>query len=244
MSSTSLRTSVASAVKRLLGDRRVGQLDFWRFPGRGSAWGGPFNGQQSRQRLFQEIIGAVKPAFIVETGTYLGTTTEFMSVLGLPTYTIENNERNYGFCLARFRRKSNIFLRLGDSREILHSLLDGELEEARGSRLFFYLDAHWNEDLPLAEELGVIFSRCPSATVMIDDFEIPGDPGYAFDDYGSGKVLNADYIRPIVGPLGLSVFYPSTPSSEETGARRGCVVLCADPVQCASLGSLRLLRLG
>jgi hypothetical protein len=52
------------------------------------------------------------------------------------------------------------------------------LERLRDSPLFFYLDAHWNEDLPLAEEIDLIFSRSPCAVVMIDDFEVPGDPGF------------------------------------------------------------------
>jgi hypothetical protein len=56
--------------------------------------------------------------------------------------------------------------------------------------LFFYFDAYSNEDLPLAEEIDIIFGRSPHAVVMIDDFEVTDDPGFAYDDYGPGKALN------------------------------------------------------
>src|SRR5216683_8159337 len=33
-------------------------------------------------------------------------------------------------------------------------------------------------DLPLAEEIDIVFSRCPLAVVMVDDFQVPSDAGY------------------------------------------------------------------
>ena len=75
---------------------------------------------------------------------------------------------------------------------------NGALNGLSGLTVFFYLDAHWNDDLPLADEIDIIFSRCPWAVVMIDDFEVPSDPGYQFDDYGPGKALVLGYIRPAV----------------------------------------------
>ena len=59
--------------------------------------------------------------------------------------------------------------------------------------LFFYLDAHWNEDLPLAEELDTIFCRSSNPVVMIEDFQVPDDPDYGYDDYGPRKSLNPEY---------------------------------------------------
>jgi hypothetical protein len=64
---------------------------------------------------------------------------------------------------------------------------------------------------------------------VIDDFEVPGDPGYGFDDYGPGRCLTAA-ILPEEVMAGRSALYPSVPSAEETGARRGCVVIVDDDV--------------
>lgn len=178
----------------------------------------------------------------METGTYLGTTTEFLAAAGCPVFSIEGQARNHGFARARLRRHGNVTLRLGDSREQLARLFDGPLAALLREPLFFYLDAHWNEDLPLAEELDMVFPRCQKAVIMVDDFQVPADSGYGYDDYGPGKRLAAAYIAPAVARHGLTVFYPSTPSAEETGVRRGCVVLCVKGEYADRIAASPLLR--
>ena len=65
--------------------------------------------------------------------------------------------------------------------------------------------------------------------------------GYEYDDYGPEKRWVAGYIAPAVSAHRLQVFYPSTPSANESGARRGCVVLANHPDLVATLSSLPLL---
>jgi hypothetical protein len=230
---------------RLLRNQMLGTIQYIWFRDRGVTWGGggPFNGQIARQALFREIIAKTLAQAIVETGTYLGTTTEFMSQTGLPVFTIESHPRYYGFARARFWRRRNINLIQGDSRTALRRLFDGPLKRLAGLTVFFYLDAHWNDDLPLADEIDLVFSRCPRAVIMIDDFEVPSDPGYEFDDYGPGKALVSGYIRPAILVHQLRTFYPSVPSAAESGARRGCVVLAREGCLRLALGSIPLLRL-
>lgn len=125
-------------------------------------------------------------------------TTEFLArTSGLPVYTV-------------------------DSRTALRQWLG-----ARASRdvLLAYLDAHWRDDLPARDEVQIIFERCPRSVVVIDDFEVPDDPGYAFDDYGPGKVLNLQYLEKEIVRFALQCFFPACPSSLETGARRGRIAL-------------------
>src|SRR5436190_4416368 len=43
-----------------------------------ACWGGAFNGQEGRRALFVDLIERLKPAAIVETGTFRGSTTEWM----------------------------------------------------------------------------------------------------------------------------------------------------------------------
>lgn len=226
----------------LICGRLAGYLDYHRFPERKHAWGGPFNGQKSRAALFRAIMEDLSPLAIAETGTYLGTTTDFLAETGLPVYSVEGDPRAYGFAKARLRKRRNVTLLRGDSRVALAKLLDEQLRSITDFTLFFYLDAHWNADLPLAGELNIVFGRCPRAVVMVDDFEVPGDPGYGYDDYGPGKKLTQDYIAPVVAMYGLGAFYPATPATEESGERRGCIVLACDGVHGTALSSLRLLR--
>ena len=234
--------SPKSLVRMLLGETICGELDFIRFPELGRAWGGSFNGQKGRQALFRDLIERLDPAAIVETGTYFGTTTELFAKIGVPVFTIENNARNYGFARARLRRHRNVTLRYGDSPAQLRSLFDGPLGSLGERSLYCYLDAHWNDDLPLLEELEIIFGRCQNAVVMIDDFQVPDDPGYVYDDYGVGKVLNAEYIAPVVDTQGLMVFYPAAPSDEETGEKAGSAILCKQAVHVEKLLASPFLR--
>lgn len=222
---------------------------------RGAGWG-PFNGQTARQALFVDILAKIQPNAIVETGTFLGTTTELMSQAGLPVFSIELHPRNYGFARARFWRKRNVKLLCDDSRTGLRKLFDGPLGPLSGLIVFFYLDAHWNDDLPLADEVDIIFDQCPRAVVMIDDFEVPSDPGYGFDDYGPGKALVSGYITPAISAHHLQAFYPATPSAEDYPStpvaaaglavpgrlRRGCVVLAKKACHGQVLTSIPLLR--
>jgi predicted O-methyltransferase YrrM len=227
--------------RHLLHHQTIGMINYIMFSCRGAAWGGPFNGQLVRQALFRDIIVNIRPHAIVETGTYLGTTTNFLADTGLPIYSVEADPRNYGFARARFWRRRNVTLLQGDSRETLQKLIGGPLRALASSSLFFYLDAHWNDDLPLAEELELVFSRCSAAVVMIDDFQVPFDEGYGYDDYGPGKALVPRYIASAVSVHELRAFYPSTSSADESGARRGCVVLARHSTLISALSSLPLL---
>ena len=76
---------------------------------------------------------------------------------------------------------------------------------------------------------------------MIDDFQVSDDAGYGFDDYGANGRLTLDYLAPLAD-RGFAVFYPSIPSSEESGMKRGSVVLGLGPRAIESLGALRSLR--
>jgi hypothetical protein len=235
--------------------KTIGMMDYIRSPDLRAGWG-PFNGQTARQALFVQIVAATRPHAIVETGTFLGVTTELMSQTGLPVYSIEVDPRNYGFARARLCRKRNVTLIQGDSRMGLRKLFDAALRPLSGLTVFFYLDAHWNEDLPLAEEIDIIFNRCPLAVVMIDDFEVPSDAGYGFDDYGPGKSLVSSYIRPAKSAHQLQAFYPSIPSAadfpstllasagltESGRLRRGCVVLVKEACHGPVLAAMSLLR--
>jgi hypothetical protein len=235
----------------------MGMIDYLRSPRLGAEWG-PFNGQTARQALLVDLVAKTRPHAIVETGTSLGATTELMSLTGLPVFSIELYPRHYGFARLRLLGKRNIKLLYGDSRTGLSKLLDGPLQALADRTVFFYLDAHGHvyEDLPLAEEIDIVLSRCLSAVIMIDDFEVPWDTGYGYDDYGPGNALVWDYIKPAIAAHQLRAYYPSTPSALDYPStpmaaaglavpgrlRRGCVVLAKENCHQAALTSMALLR--
>lgn len=228
-------------VKRLLGEWLLGVLDYYRFPQWRASWGGALNGQYHRRRIVQALIQELPLDAVVETGTYRGTTTAyFASLTYLPIYTVEHNKRAQGFDYAALRRFRNVRRYGGDSREFLRRLsAEPVLYE---KTIFFYLDAHWDDDLPLSEELPIIFGTWRRAIVMIDDFQVPDDPGYGYDNYGASKALDFTYIQPIVERFGLRTFYPALSSAAETGKKRGSVILVRDPAIIHALRAMHEVR--
>lgn len=215
-------------IGKILGEKLLGAVDYYRFPELRKSWDGPFNGQTFRQQIFRDLIDTIGFSAIVETGTFRGTTTEYLQKSsGLPVHTAELHPRFYGYVRRRFLANPNVITYHKDSRSFLRRLLQDPI--FRQKKVFYYLDAHWGEDLPLLEELQIIFENCAQAVVMIDDFEVPFDGGYAYDNYGDGKSLCFEYLAPLNAKYKLAAFFPSQRADLETGRKRGCVVLAVEP---------------
>lgn len=187
-----------------------------------------------------ELCQRVQFAAVVETGTYRGTTAAYLHrVTGLPLHSFEAKPRHYGFARARLRSLTEVCLHRGDSRAGLERL--GARGALRPGPVLFYLDAHGLADLPLAAEIEIAFDHWREAVVMIDDFAVPGDPGYGFDDYGDGQALTLRYLDDHdLRPEG--VWFPRCTAAAETGARRGCVVLARAPQLIRRIDAVAALR--
>jgi hypothetical protein len=209
-------------LRRMIGERATGALEYFLRPSMRGSFGGPFNGQRHRREIYDEIRARLRLEAIVETGTFRGTTTRILATSGVPVYTVEMHPRFHAYCGVRFWWEgwSNVRLYRSDSRTFLRRLVADPAVPKLD--VFFYLDAHWDDDLPLREELEIIFGNWKRTVVMIDDFEVP-DSRYKFDDYGPGKALNLAYLQPVLSAHGPAVFFPSENASSE--ADRGCVVL-------------------
>lgn len=213
----------------------AGRIDFSRNHLR-EGWGGPFNGQRHRQDIVRGLYRAIDFATTVETGSFRGESTEFMAALsGRPVLSVESSPRFLAFAQRRCAPYPNAEFFLSDSR----SFLAARLPQLSGPT-FFYLDAHWYADLPLADEVTAIAASGIPAVIMIDDFEVPGDSGYSFDDYGPGARLTRELLDGC-GVDDWSWFYPQATSAEESGLRRGSVVL-ASPALADEVASVAGLR--
>lgn len=184
----------------------------------------PFNGQVEREKLMRDLIARYEPERIVETGTYFGDTADWFAAFGLPVVSAEIAPYRASFAKSRLADRPKVHVFNSASIEMLTKLAS---EPTVGLRTLFYLDAHWEEVLPLRDEVELVIADFPNFVIVIDDFQVPDDPGYGFDDYGPGKRLTLDYIRPVLTSE-TAIFFPSTPSGLETGASRGSVVIAGD----------------
>jgi len=226
-----LMSLVPASVKGSLRHARGLHSDFYPF-------GFAMNGQTARLEAVREIFYRCGIRSIIETGTFRGTTTEWLAGFGVSVMTIESHAPTFEFAIRRLRRFENVSVRLGSSSDILREYLPSV---GRATPTMIYLDAHWEGHLPLAEELAAICRCLDRFVIIVDDFEVPADPGYSFDDYGPGNALTADYLESSAG-RSLARFYPSVPSKEETGNRRGWIVLTGDATFIETLSTITLLR--
>jgi hypothetical protein len=63
-------------------------------------------------------------------------------------------------------------------------------------------------NLPLAEELEVVFNWDSDAIVIIDDFQVSNDPGYRYDDYGARQGTDDGFSRAGMSIFELEQLYP------------------------------------
>jgi predicted O-methyltransferase YrrM len=180
-------------------------------------FGEPFNGQATRRRTVDLLVREFSPRTLIETGTFLGFTTRCLADYGAPTYTVEVSPRFRYAARFALRDLDNVTMIWGDSAAGVRHLA----ERTEVTRPLAYLDAHWEEDVPLNAELECLFSSWEDVLVVIDDFSVPGKPGYGYDIY-EGVPLSLDELSV---PEGVTVAFPAAPAAEETGSRRGTVFL-------------------
>lgn len=232
--------SVASAILNIVPPRTAGWIRYVR--GRHQDYypfGFAMNSQTARLEATRQIIHRCGIRQIVETGTYRGTTTEWFSGFGLPVQTVESDPKAYAFAKLRLARLPNVHIALGNSVDVLKRLT-AELDTTLPT--LFYLDAHWFNYLPLHDELQLILQAFTAPVVLIDDFQVPGEEGYGYDNYGPGMALTPEYLAQCQ-TASTTVFYPSTPAKEETGCRRGCAVVTCNSDLASRMAQMSLLRL-
>ena len=177
------------------------------------------NGQLHRRAAFEAIIMATNPEEIIETGTYRGATTAFLSQrFGLPVYSVEHNRYLCLYSRLRLLPHWRAHVRHGDSSALLRA------RQKLGARAaFFYLDAHWGDDLPLRQEVTFILRHWREATICIDDFKVEDDLGYRFDRY-RGSALTLEYLD-LPDDAPVDIYWPAVRSGDETGLKRGGVFI-------------------
>ena len=127
----------------------------------------------------------------VETGTFMGNTTVFLSILFDDVYTIEIVEKTYTETASNLKDFSNVQCFLGSSDAVLVNLLP----KLEGQRTLFYLDAHWEDHWPLRQELVEISkTHHDNCVIVIDDFKVPGREDIPYDKYKQ-KECSVEYIK-------------------------------------------------
>ncbi|MBI3589579.1 MAG: hypothetical protein HY093_04190 [Candidatus Liptonbacteria bacterium] len=190
-------------------------------------YGEPFHGDKKWQALV-EVFKNLPLTSCVETGTFLGDTTLYLSKIfpALSIYTIELSREYYRESARRFLSSKNIVLLKDSSPKALHKLIQ---TSCLGNFPLVFLDAHWYDYWPILDELNELQSL-PRAVIMIDDFEVPGKPWFEYDIYYEGKkILKNDlsFIEPTLNDNYHILFpaYPPSAAGSTSPLLRGYIVL-------------------
>jgi hypothetical protein len=202
---------------------------------------GPLNGQTIRASILVELHQLMRFDVFIETGSYLGTTTEMLAGFEMPVYSCESIDVNYYRAATRLAHRANINLFAMDSRKFLQHYFSRYSSQFRMP--FFYLDAHWYGDLPLPEEISLIGQNLDDFVIMVDDFNHPYFP-YSFDRYPNGNELTLEFVVPRLGSADkLAFLFPLHPEYLESGYKRGTLVIApthlADKILAAGVPLMR-----
>ena len=153
--------------------------------------------QLVKQNVFLKY--GIKDAIWVETGTYLGTTTKYLSSLFPHVYSIEPEPKLFASACKRFEGQ-NVTLFKDVSENVFQTLLP----KLKGN-VNFWLDGHYSagftfkgaKDCPVESELAAIeknFSNFDELTILIDDVRSFLSTAENYSDYPSIDYL-VDWAR-------------------------------------------------
>jgi predicted O-methyltransferase YrrM len=163
-----------------------------------------FNNDSVVSDTVVQLIRDLKIDCIIETGTFRGTTTAFLSETfpTLDIYTIEVDFKMFIQAEANLKPYKNIKLLAGSSEKVLEALLP----QLKDKRILFYLDAHWEEYWPLLDEFEAIRKNAKdNCCIVIDDFKVPFRQ-FQHDNY-KDQPLDVDYIWQKMNEVYTTPFY-------------------------------------
>jgi hypothetical protein len=166
--------------------------------------GAPFNQDSVVSDTVVKLIKDLEIDCIIETGTFKGTTTAFLSKTfpNIDIYTIEVDSKNIVEANENLKSHTNISLMYGSSEVVLERLLPNLKEK----RILFYLDAHWEEYWPLLDEFEAIRkTHKDNCCIVIDDFKVPYRQ-FQYDMYHE-QPLDLDYIQEKMNEVYTTPFY-------------------------------------
>ena len=216
---------------------------------------GPFNDDIVLQEAVCTLIREYHVRFAVETGTYKhGHTAAFLAGLVERVHTVEVNKEYYDASGENLKACPNVVRHLGRSQVKLGRIIR-ELQAAQslswtpGTRsdipfqeavqpvtpILYFLDAHWQAENPLLQELDIIAEFDPQPLIMIHDMKVPGRYDLGFDTYG-GQDYDYAWVEPslrkIKGP------WVSRYNSVATGAKRGVLFVLPRSAEVLTRASL------
>lgn len=182
-----------------------------------------------------EFLAEASDVFL-ETGTNVGSTLGYMARTyeQMECYSCEPDATAYRKAMANVGGYENVTIYKMGAVEFLEQM---NRRTVRKKPTLFWLDAHGQGfQWPLKMEIEIITERWTDAFVLIDDFQVPGEPHFEFETAG-GQICNFDHIADhLAQDNDYQIVYPSyTEKTSDHHPLTGWVLI--------SFGKADLLRL-
>ena len=191
----------------------------------------PFNGDTFVQAEFLKLKDKFNIDRVIETGSCLYSTTKWLGENFESVKTIEINEDYSKYGIHKVKDMPNVTAIVGvSSVEWLNqvaSVYESNPYIIHNFLHLFFLDAHWEENCPLLEELEAIskLRTTQKPVIVIHDFKVPNQ-NLGYDTY-NGQPFELDWIKSklemIYGVDGYDYYYNSEETSTEI--KRGLIYI-------------------
>jgi len=178
-----------------------------------------FEGDTYLQKAFIKIVSTFKPNLIIETGTHLGNTTQFLVKFKIPVMAIEKNEEFLTITTNAVKKCEYFDIFLGDSPTVLENNLDG----LKNKKILAFLDAHWGGGMILQRELEFMAKLSIKPYLVIHDFHNPYHPEYGYDTHDNISYTFKNYEKYFKNIYGNNVIYRYNNKAE--GSKQGVIFL-------------------
>jgi len=155
-----------------------------------------FHNDMHMLEAIRKIVSQASIKTAIETGTFCGDSARELSRIVPFVHTIEIREDFRKIAEERDTENSKSFPKvlyhLGSSDKILPYVFKYDNKP----NYLFFLDAHWQDYWPLADELKIINAfriEGNKVVTIIDDFEVPGRPNFYGSNGGGGTIGDAIY---------------------------------------------------
>jgi len=181
-----------------------------------------FNRDSFIKKELGTLIGKFGIKTIIETGTYLGQTTEEFSKIVDNVLTIEINESYYASSKSKLKKYPNVKCLLGSSPNKMSEILSAsELNKP----VLFYLDAHWGNYNPLIDELKRIsLHKMKCSVIAIHDFKVP-NKDFGYDNFPNGEPYSFEIIKSEIENIYGKDGYEYKYNDVAEGACRGIIYI-------------------
>jgi Glycosyltransferase family 10 (fucosyltransferase) C-term/Alpha-(1,3)-fucosyltransferase FucT N-terminal domain len=168
-----------------------------------------FHGDRHLLRLADRLLATVDT--FVETGANVGTTLGWVAQR-FPHLRALSCEPDAAACEVARRhaaRRAGVEVFCETSQRFIERL-EREPADFFARPVLLWLDAHgYGFEWPLRDEVAFATRRFARGYLLIDDFEVPGEPAFGFDAY-DGNVCSFEHVESALAPgLEYDLYYPA-----------------------------------